>query len=197
MTPLRYYLISQFHGPRGRRTGRSRKREQTSSQRELFTYYEPEVIPRRPTPQRAEVVQRQEIKPRREIRPRRELRVSPEVRRLYDIWAQKYQSDKLQGIKRKQLPIGALEKWYETRKAAFSMETGADPVLFDDQLDNLDVAIASDSWHDLDSELERHNLLYDAPSMAELRREARMHEREEKEVAEQYEEYVASQASAG
>lgn len=69
------------------------------------------------------------------------------------------------------------------------METGADPVLFDDKLDSVDIASVSDSWADLDPELRANNLLYETSNPAEMRREARLHEREEQEIARQYEQY--------
>ena len=170
---MKYYLAPEFKKPRNFRSYNTRRKTSRSER----PAYEP----------RREIIA---IEPRREVSPRTELKISPETRRLYNIWHEKYESDKLQGRKRKSLPISALERYLATRRAVFVMETQTDPVYFDDSLDKIDVASVSDSWADLDPELRTNNLLFEAPNPTEIRREARLHEREEAQIAKQYEEYL-------
>ncbi len=99
------------------------------------------------------------------------------------------------GKKRKLLPIGALQKWYEFRKAAFQAKGGESDV-FDDKLDHVDFAVASDSWHDLDSELGRANLFVEALTAREIMQKMGAEKREEKLVEKQVEEYEEEKKAA-
>ncbi|MFI5450426.1 MAG: hypothetical protein ACHQ03_11755 [Candidatus Bathyarchaeia archaeon] len=132
---------------------------------------------------------------RKKARSSRRYRISPIVRRMYDVWYRQFARDRQFEEKRKLLPVGALQKWYEFRKAAFGAK-GGDPDVFDDKLDDLDVAIASDSWHDLDSELERHNLYQDALTAKEIVQKAREEMREEKRIEKMTEQYEKDKAEA-
>lgn len=154
----------------------------------------------RPKP-KAAVLQEVETK-KIKLRKSRKYRykISPAVKRLYEIWFRKYRSDSQFEKKRKLLPAGALQKWYEFRKAAFAAH-GGDPVVFDDKLDQIDIAVASDSWHDLDSELSRNNLFVEAMTAREMQQKMAAEKQQEKLVDRQAEEYEeekkAAQASIG
>ena len=149
----------------------------------------------RPKPKAAvpQEVETKKIKLRKSRKYR--YKISPTVKRLYDIWFGKYRLDSQFGKKRKLLPVGALQKWYEFRKAAFAAH-GGDSVVFDDKLDQIDIAVASDSWHDLDSELSRANLFVEAMTAREMRQKLAAEKQQEKLVEKQTEEYEEQKKEA-
>ncbi len=73
--------------------------------------------------------------------------------------------------------------------------------MFDDKLDQVDFAIASDSWHDLDSELSRANIYVEAMTAREIQQKIAAEKQEEKlverETAEYEEDKKAALASIG
>ena len=95
----------------------------------------------------------------------------------------------MQGVKRRSLPIGALENYYKSRKAAYIAE-GGQPDVFNDEFDKIDVALASDSWRDLDPLLEENHIYHEGPDIAELKRKAREERRLEKELEREYAHYA-------
>ncbi len=136
-----------------------------------------------------------------EVRPKPEFartyaipprRIDPVVSFKYGEWKRQYDSDRLHQRKRKNLGIGSLQNYVSTRRAAYIAE-GGQPDLFNDEFDKVDIAVASDSWSDLDNELQDHHIFAREEDPRELAREARRHAKEEKEFERQYEEYQSAQ----
>jgi hypothetical protein len=120
---------------------------------------------------------------------KRKLEIDPLVMDKYYEWVR--YSRRWQN--RKMLPIGALQKYYESRKAAFIAEGGS-PDLFDDAFDKLDMAQAVDSWADLDKELSKHLIFTykkgERLSQREIERMIREREEEERRLEELYKQYL-------
>lgn len=114
--------------------------------------------------------------------------ISPSVRWQYDIWHEQYEKDRSEGKHRKPLSVLALEKYYRANKRSFEAEGGSAHA-FNDQFDKIDAASATDSWGDLDSELERHNIL-SSVSTKELEHKAREARKQEKEIEDSYADYL-------
>jgi hypothetical protein len=71
---------------------------------------------------------------------------------MYDTWMkQKSESQTL-------LPYPGLISYYNTRKEGYVKE-GGDVDIFDDAFSDIDVAVATDGWYDLDGELEEVHIL--------------------------------------
>lgn len=177
---MRYYLDSQYSRVRSR-TSLKKRPAPRDSFRKLS---EREVIPK------SEFW----IEPQREVRPKRELRIEPMVRNLYDSWLENYHRSKLEGSKRHLLPIGALQRYIQSRRAAFEMKTGADPTHFNDALDKIDTSVAVDSFAQLDSELDKNHLYFEKegpPSMEKVESRQTFHRASTPEQAkEAYERYL-------
>lgn len=153
-------------------------------------------IPRK-TPQRLEVMKKELPPQRREVISRKEFErkqkeLTPFVKREYEIWHDQYLKDKQEGRNRKSLTALGLQKYYDSRKAAFEVEGGT-PDSFKDAFDKVDVAVASDSWHDLDSELKRENIYGSDVDVSEMRRRAREEAGEDRRISNEYEEYLKSE----
>jgi len=121
----------------------------------------------------------------------RGLIIDPVVRTKYKEWLQA--SERWRN--RKMLPIGSLQKYYESRKDAFVAE-GGDADVFDDRFYHIDMAQAVDGWLDLDRELQKHFVTAPTKSQSQMEKEMleryRAHLEEEKRIQELYEEYVKS-----
>lgn len=122
---------------------------------------------------------------RRPAPPTRRFTIDPIVERKYYEYL-RYQREK--GFK-KRLPIGALQNYYRARKADFVAE-GGDPDVFDDRFDKVDTAVAADGWHDLDGELQKHNIYVEREDPREQRRMIREAIRKQGDAEEQYEQYL-------
>jgi hypothetical protein len=120
---------------------------------------------------------------------KRKLEIDPLVRDKYYEWV-RYSR---RWHNRKMLPIGALQKYYESRKAAFVAEGGS-PDLFDDAFDKLDMAQAVDSFVDLDKELSKHLIFTykkgERLSQREIERMIREREEEERRLEKLYKQYL-------
>jgi hypothetical protein len=117
--------------------------------------------------------------------------ISPFTRHEFEIWHEKFLEDRANGYHRKPLSVLALEKYIDSRRAAFEMDTGADANAFNDRFEQVDVASASDSWSDLDPELEKLHI-YSGVSREDRQREIKERIREEKENDEGYEQFLKS-----
>ncbi|MGI0080671.1 MAG: hypothetical protein ACRECH_13740 [Nitrososphaerales archaeon] len=155
-----------------------------------------DTIPRKMhVPQRVEVQkkalpeQRPEIITRKQFE-RNQAHITPFVKREYDIWHDQYLKEKQEGRKRKSLTELGLQKYFDSRKAAFEVEGGT-PDSFKDAFDKIDVAIAADSWHDLDSELKRENIY--GPDVSETTRRAKEEAAEDRRISKEYEGYLKSE----
>jgi len=126
------------------------------------------------------------------------LTFSPAVRQKYHEWHNEFEHARMEGRKRKNLPEGAFERYYRSRKAAFEA-TGGSATTFNDQFDKIDVAQAVDSWGDLDSELKANDIYATREDVAGLKRKAREEARENREIERSYAQYQKEQkkASAG
>ena len=132
---------------------------------------------------------------RREVITRREFEkttITPLTKRLYGLWHDQYLRDKMNGIRRKPLTELSLHKYLGAREKAFDMEGGS-PDAFRDRLDEVDFAVASDSWSDLNPELEKAGLFYDNSSEEELVQRAR----EERRYDREYTQFLREVGHAG
>ena len=179
--------------------------------RRIVGFYTDEEGRVRPITARKEQIQVQELKERKEEikrkieeakreevsveRPagvpafkKRKLEIDPIVRDKYYEWVR--YSRRWQN--RKMLPIGGLQKYCESRKAAFVAE-GGDPDVFDDAFDKIDMEQAVDSWTDLDKELSKHLVFKyrkdEKLSRKEINEMIREHEEEERRIEELWREY--------
>jgi len=173
------------------------RRVQRRRLRQAVAFYTDEERRIRPiTPRQGRPVPRAEarIEPLQAPRPppptRERLTIDPLVREKYEEWLRQFHEDRARGSKRPMLPIGALQRYYETRKAAF-IEAGGSPDAFDEGFDKVDMSVAVDGWRDLDSELRRHNIW--ARSQEEeiqrIREKAMEHEKREREIEKLIEQY--------
>ncbi len=117
-------------------------------------------------------------------------KVDPFTRHEYQIWRDQYEQDRARGINRKLLPIGALQKYIKFQRASYIAQ-GGDSESFKDQFDRVDIASASDSWRDLDGELEKNHIYGGASSKNEYA-EIRRQQKEEREISKGYDEFVKS-----
>jgi len=122
---------------------------------------------------------------RRPAPPTRRFTIDPIVERKYYEW----QRQNRQRQRPSRLPIGGLQNYYRTRKMAY-IEAGGPPDYFDDQFDKVDTAVAADGWHDLDGELQKHNIYVEREDPREQRRMIREAIRKQGDAEEQYEQYL-------
>ncbi|MHB8567310.1 MAG: hypothetical protein ACYC7D_10405 [Nitrososphaerales archaeon] len=185
---MKFYLSSQYSQVRSRPLARSLKKK-TSPAKEFRAIPDRETIPR----------QEFHVEPQKEVRSKRELRIDPIVKGLYQHWLGNYRHAKAEGSKRKLLPIGSLEKYYQARKKAFEVTTHSDGVHFDDGFDKIDLNQAVDGWRDLDSELEDHHLFYSPevrPTRETFESNERVHYAKSPEQAKaDYERFLQEEAS--
>jgi len=117
--------------------------------------------------------------------------IDPLVRTKYKEWLQATKNWR----NRKMLPIGSLQKYYESRREAFVAE-GGDADVFDDLFYRIDMAQAVDGWLDLDKELKKHFITVSTKTEAQKEKEAmekyKAYLEEEKRLQELYEEYIKS-----
>jgi len=130
-------------------------------------------------------------RPSRSSKIRGPLVIDPLVRTKYREWLEASRHWR----NRKMLPIGSLQKYYESRREAFVAE-GGDADVFDDLFYRIDMAQAVDGWIDLDKELKKHFITAPTKTEAQKEKEAmekyRQYLEEEKRLQELYEEYVKS-----
>ena len=123
-----------------------------------------------------------EVISRKEFEHRQRTHIEPFIRNEYEIWKDQHKDSK------HKLTVLGLQKYYDSRKAAFEAE-GGNPDLFKNTFDRIDVGVASDSWHDLDSELQRENIYGSDNNMSilEIRKRAKEETRQNKELEHEYE----------
>lgn len=92
------------------------------------------------------------------------------LKRKYAEWINaKRQLEKETGQKLRMLPYPALVGYFHRRKDDFTRQ-GGDPDIFDDAFADIDISVASDSWYDLDGELQGSNILAAAKEEYDLQR---------------------------
>jgi hypothetical protein len=134
----------------------------------------------------------QVFKPKDTGEGRRKLTISPLVNKKFYEWLR---SSRSKIFKRKILPVGGLQRYYERRKADY-VSRGGSPDAFDQAFDDVDISVAVDEWSSLDAELAKHlhediGKREEDTTAKELKEKIKSYEEQEREIEKKYAQYVA------